>query len=318
MGDLTEVIVQTPDIPELRRIEEGKVRSIFEFDTGLLLFVASDRISARDVILSPGIPLKGWVLNNMSTFFFEQTSGVAPNHLVRIDQLPPHLRQRLEELYEAYSWLAGRAMVVRAGQVVPIEFIFRTHIAGSFFDAYEKAGGPRYGATVLGYQCPPGMKNGDPLPEPIFTPSTKAPPGEHDRNLTKDEAYEYLLKKSSLGTSKARRVLNWGQTRGLALTAWGYSYVKKRGYILADHKLEVVLAQDGVELIGDELFTPDSSRFLDRTSLERGEIVHVDKEPVRLYLDQYYSGSGTPPRLTRGVVDATAERYQRIYQALIG
>lgn len=318
MGDLTQVIVQTPHIPELRRIKDGKVRTIFELDTGLLLFVASDRISARDVVLSPGIPLKGWVLNNMSTFFFERTREIAPNHMVAGEEAPRYLRRRLEELYEAYPWLAGRAMVVRAGQVVPIEFIFRTHVAGSFFQAYEETGGPKYGANVFGHQLPAGMKNGDSLTEPIFTPSTKALLGKHDENVTYEEAYEHLLQATNLSATKARRVLNWGRTRGLALTAWGYSYAKERGFILADHKHEVVLDQGGAELIGDELFTPDSSRFLDRVDFERGQITHFDKEPVRRYLDMFYSGSGTPPRLTREVVEATAERYQRVYKALVG
>ncbi|MEX0621501.1 MAG: phosphoribosylaminoimidazolesuccinocarboxamide synthase [Candidatus Woykebacteria bacterium] len=311
------VVVHTPEIPELKKVKDGKVRSIFEFDGGLLLFVASDRISARDKVLRPGIPGKGRVLNSMSTLFFQLTFGIAPNHMVREEQLPPPSRQRLAELYEAYPWLSGRTMVVRAGQVVPIEFIFRAHSTGSFYKAYTESGGFEKGATVLGYYCPLGMKNGDPFPEPIFTPSTKAPAGEHDVNVTYEKAYEHLLRETDLGVSKARRVLNWGQTRGLALTTWGYRYAREHGFILADHKIEVVLVQGGVELIGDELFTPDSSRFLRLEDFERGNIVHYDKEPVREELDEMWAGKSTPPRLRQGAVEETAQRYRAIHDALV-
>lgn len=208
-------------------------------------------------------------------------------------------------------------MVVRSGWVVPIEFIFRVHITGSFFKEYKKAGGPERVANVLGYELPSGMKNGDLLPEPIFTPSTKAPPGEHDVNITYDEAVVYILDNSDLGETKTRRVLNWGSVRGLEITRWAAKHIRTRGFILADHKIEVILLKDGTELIGDELLTPDSSRYFDLKEFEAGRLVNVDKEPVRQYLDEFYSGSGTPPRMPREVVEATAQRYKRVQEALV-
>ncbi|MCH7541529.1 phosphoribosylaminoimidazolesuccinocarboxamide synthase [Patescibacteria group bacterium] len=316
MVDISDVVVHTPEIPELPKVKDGKVRSIFNFAPGRLLMVATDRISARDIVLQPGIPGKGAILNSMSAFFFEITRDLAPNHYIPEDQLPFWQKQRLQELYEAHPWLSGRVMVVHAGWVLPIEFIFRAHITGSFYKEYQKVGGFENGGVVLGHQCPSGMKEGDRFPEIIFTPSTKAPLGKHDENLTHEEAFEHLLKETDLGVTKVRRVLNWGQMRGLSLTTWAYRYAKERGFILADHKLEVALV-DGVELIVDEEFTPDSSRYFDLKQFEVGKLVNVDKEPVRQYLDEYYSGSGIPPRLTRDVVEATSQRYKLIHDALV-
>lgn len=317
MVDTSDVVVHTPEIPELEKIQDGKVRSIFRFDQGLLLMVATDRISARDIVLQPGIPGKGAILNSMSAFFFERTWDLAPNHYIPEDQLPLRQKQHLQELHEAHPWLNGRVMVVRAGWVVPIEFIFRVHITGSFFKEYKRAGGPGRVANVLGYELPSGMKDGDPLPEPIFTPSTKAPPGKHDKNLTREEAFEHLLEETDLGVTKARRVLNWGSARGLEITRWAAKHIRTRGFILADHKIEVIMLEDGTELICDELLTPDSSRYFDLKQFEVGNLANVDKEPVREYLDEYYSGSGTPPRLPRDVVEATSQRYKLIHDALV-
>jgi len=182
------VVVHTPEIPELRKIKDGKVRSIFDLGSGLWLMVASDRISARDVVLKPGIPKKGEVLNVMSTYFFLRTRDLAPNHLVLPTQRPESLDRKLDELHQEYPWLRGRTMVVRAGEVLPIEFIFRVQATGSFYKAYIEVGGFENGAVVLGHECPPGMKDGYVFSKPIFTPSTKAPPGEHDVNLTVEGA----------------------------------------------------------------------------------------------------------------------------------
>ncbi|OGY25299.1 MAG: hypothetical protein A2Z11_02975 [Candidatus Woykebacteria bacterium RBG_16_43_9] len=317
MVEYAETVVHRPEIPELPKIRDGKVRSIFNFAPGRLLMVASDRISARDKVLKPGIPGKGVVLNTMSTFFFTQTRHLAPNHYMTEEELTFRQQQRLQELYHAYPWLVGRAMVVRTGAVVPIEYIFRVRIAGFFYKEYTQAGGPENGARVLGYDCPAGMKDGDQFPETIFTPSTKAPQGEHDENLTYDEAIAYILEKTDLNETKARRVLNWGSVRGIEVVRWAVKYVKARGFVLADTKMEVLLLDDGTELICDELLTPDSSRFFKLDEYERGVIANFDKEPVRQELDKMWNGRGTPPRLPRDVVEATSNRYQIIHDALV-
>lgn len=310
------VVVHTPEIPELRKIRDGKVRSLFDFDPGLLLFVASDRISARDRVLQPGVPMKGVVLNTMSTFFFMRTRGLAPNHTVPLRDLSTIQRRRLDELHKEYSWLDGRTMVVRAGEILPIEFIFRVQATGSFYKAYIQEGGLENGAVVLGHECPPGMKDGHMFPKPIFTPSTKAPLGEHDVNLTEEEAIAHLVEKAGVSESRSRELIGWGKERGLALTRYGAQHASDRNFLLADHKLEVVII-DGEPTIADELFTPDSSRFLDKAEFTRGRIVNFDKEPVRAWLDENWDGKGDPPDLPPEVVAATSKRYQEVGRILM-
>lgn len=285
--------IQLPGIPKLR---SGKVREIFDLGDQLLM-VATDRISAFDVVLPNGIPQKGEVLTRISCFWFRRFESLVPNHLLAgpDDPLPARL-QPYGEL------LRGRSMLVRKAQPLPIECIVRGYLAGSAWKEYRQSG------TVAGLRLPAGLRESDELPEPIFTPSTKAQEG-HDQNISFDEACRIL------GEGLARQV------RDLSLRIYteARAYARQRGILIADTKFEFGLAAGTLMLI-DEVLTPDSSRFWPADQYQPGRPQpSFDKQFVRDYLESLDWNKTPPgPVLPPEIVAATAAKYREAYERLTG
>ena len=274
----------------------GKVRDLYDFGP-LLLMVASDRLSAFDVILPTPVAEKGAILTQLSSFWFEKTRGVIANHLseVPLADLVPDADDRAR--------LAGRAVVVKKTQPLKIEAVVRGYIAGSGLSEYRRTG------SVSGIALPPGLVEGDRLAEPIFTPSSKAPVGEHDEPITFDQSVALL------GEALAEQV----RETSLALYQAGAAWAESRGIILADTKFEFGLL-DGELVVIDEMLTPDSSRFWPADSYAPGgPQPSFDKQYVRDYLLALQWDKTPPgPVLPASVVAATRARYVEAYERLTG
>ena len=274
----------------------GKVRDLYDFGP-LLLMVASDRLSAFDVILPTPVAEKGAILTQLSSFWFEKTRGVIANHLseVPLADLVPDANDRAR--------LAGRAVVVKKTQPLKIEAVVRGYIAGSGLSEYRRTG------SVSGIALPPGLVEGDRLAEPIFTPSSKAPVGEHDEPITFDQSVALL------GGALAEQV----RETSLALYQAGAAWAESRGIILADTKFEFGLL-DGELVVIDEMLTPDSSRFWPADSYAPGgPQPSFDKQYVRDYLLALQWDKTPPgPVLPDSVVAATRARYVEAYERLTG
>jgi phosphoribosylaminoimidazole-succinocarboxamide synthase len=287
------VATRLAGLPTPRR---GKVRDVYDLGETLLL-VATDRLSAYDHVLSPGIPDKGKVLTQLSTFWFERLEAVVPNHLVATD--PADFSAALAEHRDR---LAGRAVVVRKAQVVPFECVARGYLAGSAYREYRESG------SACGLPLPAGLERADRLPEPIFTPATKAESG-HDENVR----FEAMA--ANLGEALA------GRLRELTLTLYrkGADHAASCGLILADTKFELGLA-DGELLLIDEALTPDSSRYWEAASWRPGEEPDsFDKQYVRNWLDESgWDHESPPPELPEEVVAGTRRRYLEAFRRLTG
>jgi phosphoribosylaminoimidazole-succinocarboxamide synthase len=274
-------------------IHSGKVRDLYELPDGNLLMVASDRISAYDFVLEPGIPDKGEVLTRLSLWWFEQLADLAPNHMVSTD-VPDEVR--------------GRGLVVERLDMFPVECVARGYLTGSGLVEYEKSG------TVCGIPLPDGLRDADRLANPIFTPTTKAPVGEHDEAMTYADVVE------SVGDDRA------AELRDLTLRGYGRgeSIARERGIILADTKFEFGARADGTVVLADEVLTPDSSRFWPADHWEPGRPQpSFDKQFVRDWLTSPESGwskaSGEPPPdLPEHIVEKTRARYVEAYERLTG
>jgi phosphoribosylaminoimidazole-succinocarboxamide synthase len=274
----------------------GKVRDLYEVDHDRMLIVASDRISVFDVVLDNEIPDKGRVLTALSTFWFEQTAHLAPNHLISSD--PTDFPET------AGPDIAGRAMLVRATQPIRLECVARGYLFGSAWTEYRARG------TVYGRRFPTGLHQAERLPEPIFTATTKAPVGQHDRPLTDEEA---------AGLVGAERFAQL-RDRSLALYAFAAAHAEGRGVILADTKFEFGVI-DGQVLVIDEVFTPDSSRYWPAEQYRVGiSPPSFDKQFVRdHYLSIGWEGGAAPaPRLPGSVIEGTRARYVEAYELLTG
>lgn len=282
-------------MPALPHIASGKVREIYEIDAERLLFVATDRISAYDVILTQPIPDKGRVLTGLSLHFFDLLD--TPDHLAGTD-----LSQVGELTAEERQELDGRAMVVRRAEVVPVECVVRGYLYGSSWREYESGGGPTT------EHLPSGLRMADKLPEPIFTPATKAVTG-HDENLTEAETRE-LLGDELYGELKRRSVDIY--TRAA-------EYAAERGVILADTKFEFGHVGDELLLI-DEVLTPDSSRYWPADEWSPGNPVpSFDKQYVRDWLDSIgWDHDPPPPDLPSEVIEGTRARYVEAYERITG
>jgi phosphoribosylaminoimidazole-succinocarboxamide synthase len=286
-------VTSTPPPAGLRHLHSGKVRELYETGEGDLLMVASDRISAFDHVLSTPIPDKGRILTQLSLWWFERLEGVVGNHLLSTD-VPPEM--------------AGRAVICRKLDMFPIECVARGYLAGSGLMDYEATG------TVCGVPAPPGLLDGSELPEPIFTPATKAPMGEHDENVS----YEVVA--ATVGAEPA------AELRSLTLAVYGAArhIALARGIVLADTKFEFGRTADGEILLADEVLTPDSSRFWPAEQWQPGRPqASYDKQYVRDWLTSPASGwdrySGEkPPPLPDDVVEATRGRYVEAYERLTG
>jgi phosphoribosylaminoimidazole-succinocarboxamide synthase len=274
-------------------IASGKVRDLYALDDGELLFVASDRISAFDYVLPTTIPDKGRVLTAMSLWWFGQLADVVPNHLLSTD-VPPEF--------------AGRAMICERLEMFPIEAVVRGYLTGSGLADYKRTG------SVCGIPLASGLVDGSRLPEPLFTPSTKAPQGQHDQNISLDDMA------ADIGSDNA------AELRRLALAVYGRaeSIARERGLILADTKFEFGRRPDGTIVLADEVLTPDSSRFWPADLWEPGHAQpSFDKQFVRDWLTSPASGwdraSGvTPPPLPEDIVAKTRAKYIEAYERLSG
>lgn len=282
-----------PDLPLLAR---GKVRDIYEVDEAHLLFVATDRISAFDVIMQNGVPGKGVLLTQISRFWFEWLGDRIPHHLVtaEIEEMPAKVRQYAEQL-------RGRCMLVKRLSILPVEAIVRGYLAGSGWASYQQTG------TVCDVPLPPGLRQCDRLPQPMYTPSTKAEIGDHDLNISPARAREIL------GADAADAV----ERISLRLYSEACAYAAERGILLADTKFEFGIDECGEVTLADEILTPDSSRFwpLDRYEPGRDQ-PSFDKQFVRNYLESIAFDKQTPVTLPGEVIEATLERYREAMSRL--
>ena len=281
---------------ERRPDSRGKVRDIY--DTGdNLLMVATDRISAFDYILPDEIPFKGEILNRISEFWFKKFADIVPNHLVSIDtaDFPA-------EYAEYAAYLAGRSMLVKKAEPIMVECIVRGYLTGSGKKTYDEDG------TVCGIKLPEGLVEASKLPEPLFTPSTKAAIGDHDENISYERCVELV------GEDIA------SQLRDLSLKIYtaAAEYAATRGIIIADTKFEFGIIDGKVTLI-DECLTPDSSRFWPADTYEEGKVQpSYDKQYVRNWLKANWDMTGDAPHLPAEVIEGTSARYREAYEIITG
>ncbi|WP_347346318.1 phosphoribosylaminoimidazolesuccinocarboxamide synthase [Microbacterium sp.] len=288
-------------IPGWRHVYSGKVRDLYVDDDaadGRMLVVASDRVSAFDHVLSPGIPGKGALLTTLSLWWFGRLAGAdggraIPNHLVDGAEVP--------------DAVAGRAMVVGKLDMLPVECVVRGYLTGSGWAEYRASG------TVCGLPLPEGLSNGDRLPEPIYTPAYKAPLGEHDENISFEQTVELV------GAERA------AQLRDLSLEVYARAArtAEAHGLILADTKFEFGVDADGVLRLADEVLTSDSSRYWDAAAWASGttpeeRMASFDKQIVRDWLAAHWDKRGTPPELPADIVARTADKYRELLDRLTG
>ncbi len=275
---------------------QGKVRDIYDCGDKLLM-VASDRVSAYDYILPDEIPYKGEILTRISAFWFDRFRDLVPTHVVSIDPAD------LPEEYKPYAgYLAGRSMLVKKAQTIPIECIVRGYLTGSGKKTYDQD------RTVCGIQLPEGLVEASKLPEPIFTPSTKAAIGDHDENISFDRCAEIV------GADLAAQL----RDASLKIYQAAAEYAATRGIIIADTKFEFGLIDGQLTLI-DECLTPDSSRFWPAEGYEPGRVQpSYDKQFVRDWLRANWDMTGEPPHLPAEVIEGTSRRYQEAFQIITG
>ncbi|MDK1031978.1 MAG: phosphoribosylaminoimidazolesuccinocarboxamide synthase [Planctomycetia bacterium] len=290
-----QVVLQT-DIPDLAK-RSGKVRDIFDLGENLLI-VASDRISAFDCILPTGIPDKGRILTSLSLFWFDLLADTCANHLVTADvaEMGDAVKGREAEL-------AGRTMLVRKADVLPIECVVRGYLAGSGWREYQATG------TICGIRLPPGLRQSEQLPEPIFTPATKAESG-HDENISFEQTAE------TVGADTAQRL----RDMSLCIYKKAAEYARSLGIIISDTKFEWGRVGDGGIILVDEVLTPDSSRFWPMDDYEPGrDQESFDKQFVRNYLETLDWDKQPPaPPLPDDIVEKTRARYVEAYERLTG
>jgi len=293
---LLDAVTQT-DFPELELYASGKVRDIYRLDDDHLLFVATDRISAFDYVLATGIPHKGRVLTQMSVFWFEFLRDLVPNHMVTTDtsRYPAAARRYAEQLQ-------GRSMMVTRADMFPVECVVRGYISGSAWKEYKSNG------SVCGIQLPQGLKESDQLPEPIFTPATKATSG-HDENIS----FEQMT--AIVGSKDSHEL----REKTLAIYKKAADYARQRGIIIADTKFEFGRTAAGITL-ADEVLTPDSSRFWPADKYQPGKAQEsFDKQYVRDYLEEIRWNKQPPaPALPAEVARMTSEKYVDAYRQLTG
>lgn len=292
------------DLP-LERIARGKVRDVYAVDADRLLLVATDRVSAYDVVMAEPIPRKGAVLTQLSAWWFRQLGDVVKHHMISADA--DEIAAAVPVLKPHRPAIAGRAMLCRRGTVFPIECVIRGYITGSAWREYAKGG------TLAGEGLPPGLRESGRLDPPIFSPATKAESG-HDENITIAQMKKVL---GADATAELERLSRLVYTRGRDVAL-------KNGIIIADTKFEFGRMASGEILLIDEVMTPDSSRFwpLDGYAEGRGQ-PSFDKQPLRDWLDierhaGRWNGEAPPPRLPPEVVAATSQRYLEAYRRLTG
>ncbi len=285
--------------PELILVNKGKVRDMYEIPghEDKLLMVATDRISAYDVVMADPVPGKGEILTDLSLFWFDLLGEIIPNHLItaNVEEFP-------EICHQYKNQLEGRSMLVRRTKVLPIECIVRGYLSGSFWKAYQKS------TVVCGFELPEGMLESDQFPKPLFTPSTKAEQGEHDENISLDQMEELI------GSDLARKVSDVS----IQLYQKAADYALPRGIIIADTKFEFGMIGDELILI-DEVLTPDSSRFWPESLYESGKgQSSFDKQFLRNYLSTLDWDKQSPaPSLPCNIIRETSDRYFEAGKLLI-
>lgn len=281
---------------DMRPDSHGKVRDIYDCGDTLLM-VASDRVSAFDYILPDEIPHKGEILTRISAFWFDKFRDLMPNHMVSMDpgDFPPD--------YQRYAdYLTGRSMLVRKARTIPIECIVRGYLTGSGKGTYDEDG------TVCGIKLPSSLVEASRLPEPLFTPSTKAELGDHDENI------DFARCAALVGDDVASQIRDCS----LRIYVAAAEYASTRGIIIADTKFEFGVIDGRVTLI-DECLTPDSSRFWPAEGYEPGRVQpSYDKQYVRDWLKGNWDMAGEPPHLPREVIDGTSERYREAFRIITG
>lgn len=298
------LLMTESDLP-LKRIARGKVREVYEVEGDRLLLVASDRVSAYDVVMAEPIPMKGAVLTQVSAWWFRQLDGLLKHHMISADadeiiKLVPALRGHREAI-------AGRAMLCRRGTVFPIECVIRGYLSGSAWREYAKQG------TLAGETLPAGLQESGRLDPPIFSPATKAESG-HDENITVGRMREVLGAEVTAELERLTRLV-YGRGRDVAL---------QHGIIIADTKFEFARTKEGEIILIDEVMTPDSSRFWPADGYAPGKPQpSFDKQPLRDWLDVErhagrWNGDAPAPKLPPEVVKATSERYLEAYRRLTG
>ena len=293
----TNDVLLSINIPGLKKLRSGKVREIFDLGDRLL-FLATDRISAFDVIMPTGIPLKGCVLSSISKFWFEKIAHIVRNHVLTMEfgEFPPQLQSYRQQL-------EGRAMIVTKCEPLAVECIVRGYLAGSGWKEYKQS------QSVCGVKLPAGLMESSELPEPIFTPSTKAQSG-HDINISFEQSAKIL------GRPMAERV----RDASLAIYKWARAFARERGIIIADTKFEFGKLPDGEVILIDEVLTPDSSRFWPADEYEPGRgQSSFDKQFVRDYLETLNWNKTPPgPALPPEIVAKTSEKYLEAYRRITG
>lgn len=288
---MSEAVIAT-NCPDLHLLHRGKVRDMYEIPghEDKLLMVATDRISAYDVVMADPIPGKGKVLTQISLFWFRLLGDIVPNHLIsaEVDQFPEVCRQYRDQL-------EGRSMLVKRTKVVPIECIVRGYLSGSFWSAYQK------NTTVCGFALPAGMRESDKFPQPLFTPSTKADLGLHDENISVERMRELVGAELTDAMAKV----------SVRLYQQAADYARTKGIIIADTKFEMGMDSNNTLLLVDEVLTPDSSRFwpLDQYTPGQGQ-PSFDKQFLRDYLSSLdWNKQPPPPPLPAEILEKTQSRY---------
>jgi phosphoribosylaminoimidazole-succinocarboxamide synthase len=291
-----EVIKET-NFRDLTVVTRGKVRDIYEVE-GHLLIVATDRISAFDVVMDDPVPDKGKILNQISVFWFEELSSIIDNHFITAD--PDEYPESCKPYRDS---LEGRSMLVHKAEPLPAECIVRGYLSGSGWLEYRAQG------SISGIRLPRGLKESAKLPEPIFTPSTKGAPGTHDENISFEDVVEMV------GEERAEEL----KRASLQLYQYGRDYAGDRGIIIADTKFEFGIVNDRLMLI-DEVMTPDSSRFWPLTDYSSGRAQKsFDKQFLRDYLnDLDWPKEPPPPRLPQEVIQITRDKYLEVLERLTG
>jgi len=291
-----EKVLLTTELGDIKLFKRGKVRDLYDLEDKLLI-VATDRISAFDVILPNGIPCKGKVLTALSEFWFNFTRDVVPNHLIstKIEVFPASLRK-----YE--NILKKRAMLVKKTKTIGVECVVRGYLAGSGWKEYEKKG------SICGVELPPGLRESEKLPQPIFSPATKATSG-HDVNITQNQLQELV----------GKQVSEELKTKSITLYKTAREYAESKGIIIADTKFEFGVYKDKIILI-DEVLTPDSSRFWLRESYQVGKTQKsFDKQYLRDYLERLDWDKTYPaPFLPEEVIKKVSEKYLEAHKKIIG
>lgn len=298
-------ILRESNLPNL--YHRGKVRDTYEMGSDLLLIIATDRVSAFDVVLPGGIPDKGIVLNQLSAFWFEKTSHIIPNHMMEVvddvNWLNRVYGERVCVSYYSYpSYVARRSMIVRRAERVDIECVVRGYLSGSAWAEYKQSG------TISGMAMPKGLKESEKLPQPLFTPTTKADAG-HDQPITVKQMEKLV------GKALTHEIME----KTLAVYDYAAQYALGRGIVIADTKMEFGMIGGKLSLI-DELLTPDSSRFWDAEKYSPGKSQpSFDKQPLRDWLtDSGWNKEPPAPELPPKIVNETAKRYREAYRRLTG